>query len=324
MNEAMRAGMLEATRLIRARGLLEATVTIQRTLRSIVAPDAAADSPDPTTDGSIEGTFRVIDADSLPSPGSADVRQGPVHGPSTRFRTPRRPHFWGSSEPASRPAPAPGDVVPGERFLTGSYTNQAGTRAYKLYIPNGYHGQTLPLVVMLHGCTQTPDDFAAGHRHECARRRTPVLRGVSRPGACRQWVEMLELVQCGRPAPRPGRAIHHCRYHPPNRRHLPRRRAAGLRGRTISRRGDGRDHGDDLHRSLCGRRHPFRASLRRRPRPSFRPNRDEAGRAGPWPPARRRCSRGGAMLAGRPNNRVPRGSGYKGTPAPRSARANLR
>ena len=45
MNEAMRSGMLEATRLIRARGLLEATVTIQRTLRSIVAPDAAADSP---------------------------------------------------------------------------------------------------------------------------------------------------------------------------------------------------------------------------------------------------------------------------------------
>lgn len=70
--------------------------------------------------------------------------------------------------PVSRPRPLPDrtrDVVPdGGQFLTGSYTNQAGTRTYKLYIPSGYRAQALPLVVMLHGCTQTPDDFAAGTR----------------------------------------------------------------------------------------------------------------------------------------------------------------
>jgi poly(hydroxyalkanoate) depolymerase family esterase len=60
-------------------------------------------------------------------------------------------------------ARAPGEVYPGQ-FIEGAYTNHAGTRAYKLYIPSAYRGQALPLIVMLHGCTQNPDDFAAGTR----------------------------------------------------------------------------------------------------------------------------------------------------------------
>lgn len=68
----------------------------------------------------------------------------------------------------SRHAPEPptGRVQPG-RFLSRSFTNHAGTRTYKLYVPASYSGEAgkpVPVVVMLHGCTQSPDDFAAGTR----------------------------------------------------------------------------------------------------------------------------------------------------------------
>ena len=57
------------------------------------------------------------------------------------------------------------DIVPdGARFIEGTYSNPAGSRAYKLFIPSRYQERPLPLVVMLHGCTQSPDDFAAGTR----------------------------------------------------------------------------------------------------------------------------------------------------------------
>ena len=60
------------------------------------------------------------------------------------------------------PARAPAPLPEGARFEERTFANEAGSRAYKLYIPSGYTGQPVPLVVMLHGCTQSPDDFAAG------------------------------------------------------------------------------------------------------------------------------------------------------------------
>jgi poly(hydroxyalkanoate) depolymerase family esterase len=64
------------------------------------------------------------------------------------------------------PAPAtPPPAMPeGASFRAGVHRNAAGSRAFKLYVPAAAHARPLPLVVMLHGCTQTPDDFAAGTR----------------------------------------------------------------------------------------------------------------------------------------------------------------
>jgi poly(hydroxyalkanoate) depolymerase family esterase len=50
------------------------------------------------------------------------------------------------------------------RFLRCVYSSPIGSRAYKLYVPGSYRAEPMPLVVMLHGCKQNPDDFAAGTR----------------------------------------------------------------------------------------------------------------------------------------------------------------
>jgi poly(hydroxyalkanoate) depolymerase family esterase len=83
----------------------------------------------------------------------------------------------GGQPGAGTPRPARSTRTPrpaaGTRLLDGSYRNTAGTRGYKLYVPRGYTGQAVPLVVLLHGCTQTAADFAAGTRmNELAERET--------------------------------------------------------------------------------------------------------------------------------------------------------
>ena len=47
-------------------------------------------------------------------------------------------------------------------FSAGTHSHAGLVRGYKLYLPPGAADRALPLVVMLHGCSQDPDDFAAG------------------------------------------------------------------------------------------------------------------------------------------------------------------
>ncbi len=61
------------------------------------------------------------------------------------------------------------------KFSDGVFRNDAGQRDYKLYVPAGKPEGLLPLVVMLHGCKQDPDDFAAGTQMNRLADRTPML-----------------------------------------------------------------------------------------------------------------------------------------------------
>jgi poly(hydroxyalkanoate) depolymerase family esterase len=98
------------------------------------------------------------------------------------------------TEPAARaPQKAPADVEDRGHFSTHNYSNEAGRRQYKLYVPAGDPGEPLPLIVMLHGCTQDADDFAAGtqmnamaERHRCIV-AYPVQPQNANPSKCWNW-----------------------------------------------------------------------------------------------------------------------------------------
>lgn len=47
-------------------------------------------------------------------------------------------------------------------FEAHVFSNDAGSRAYKVYVPAGESDAPRAMIVMLHGCTQSADDFAAG------------------------------------------------------------------------------------------------------------------------------------------------------------------
>ncbi len=55
-------------------------------------------------------------------------------------------------------------TVGGGSFERFSYTNPAGTRTYKVYVPASYTGDAVPLIVDLHGCGSNADEEARWSR----------------------------------------------------------------------------------------------------------------------------------------------------------------
>src|SRR5687767_5030501 len=171
MNNRDLARMADVMRLTRAGRLQEATSAIQRLLHGQpVAP--VADAPVKRTENDpLPAAFRVIRQEA--------------------FRASRAGHVQPTSHrPRAVPRRAPDARG---QFITASYTNEAGRRSYKLYVPSGFRGQSLPLVVMLHGCTQDPDDFASGTRmnrvaeeHSCVVLYPAQAQGAN-PSKCWNW-----------------------------------------------------------------------------------------------------------------------------------------
>ena len=171
MNARLNINMLEVTRLTRDGRLDEAMALLRgATLR---AP--SSNSGGITQPGSKGPTIEMVPPSSLTKEswtfqkwGDADRLSDSGWPKALGGIGKRWPQLGlgrgleGLARPSVNRAPI---VLPdGAQFGEHVFANQAGSRGYKLYVPSGYNEQPLPLVVMLHGCTQSPDDFAAGTR----------------------------------------------------------------------------------------------------------------------------------------------------------------
>lgn len=140
MKSLLQRLMGDAARLTRSGNLHAATAAIQSALAraGLTTPGRAAPADERD----------IIDV---------SVRELPVGPALASTATPAAP-VTEPIAPARSTDPRPGTG----RFLTASHTESSGTRGYKLFLPPHRSGEAMPLVVMLHGCTQGPDDFAAG------------------------------------------------------------------------------------------------------------------------------------------------------------------
>ena len=210
--------MLAATRFVQAGRLTEATALLQRLLRGEPEPEITAS---PTPDASAGRTPRTIDlaaeaVEVTDHPPASRTGQAfgtgatswPLGGGTAGVAQPHLPEalrgflkrldggFGLGLDGLAKPFPtrAPDPVMPdGAKFLAGTYADQAGSRDYRLYVPSSYRGEPVPLVVMLHGCTQSPEDFAAGTRMNALAEEQgclvlyPAQAQAANAGRCWNW-----------------------------------------------------------------------------------------------------------------------------------------
>ena len=196
--------MMEALRLTRQGRLKEAMAVLQGASPGDAAAGAAKEKEQAATSTVLDmvpPSSETGNAWTAPRTGTASgtatrhdeiaVTRPPLGGGWVERLRALNDEFGGLADGRMKPSRV---VVPaGATFETHAYANDAGSRSYKLYVPASWKGGPLPLVVMLHGCTQSPDDFAAGTRmNDCAEEHTflvayPAQPASANPSRCWNW-----------------------------------------------------------------------------------------------------------------------------------------
>ncbi|MBV9916493.1 MAG: PHB depolymerase family esterase [Solirubrobacterales bacterium] len=181
MNNDPNTTMAEALRLTRAGRLGEASALLQQGVAG-----AGSVSPEKSTCGEPRdgrGRVRLPHGDgrhdtAMRARGTlAAPRDGLLRGAKTTPPTPlpgsNLLELSGAAKPSRPGAGAIRGAAPGGEIRRLNHTETAGTRSYDLYVPTGYAGQPVSLLVMLHGGSQDASDFAAGTRmNDLAERHT--------------------------------------------------------------------------------------------------------------------------------------------------------
>jgi len=179
--------MMEALRLTRQGKLQAAMAVLQGTPVATSPPsgktgEAVIDMVPPSSQSG--GAWTA-------SPTNAGSRLAPRGETASRSSNARTSFFDRLRRSASGTTHS--ELPAGATFDSYIFANEAGSRNYKLYVPSRFKGEALPLVVMLHGCNQSPDDFAAGTRmNERAEQQMflvayPAQTASANPSRCWNW-----------------------------------------------------------------------------------------------------------------------------------------
>lgn len=102
--------------------------------------------------------FFIHPQTAVASPAPQTRPQPVTHEPASHHSDASNVQLRAAESPVKRFVPEAG----GPQWLSSRFEHGDATHIYKLYVPSGYDGRPLPMIVMLHGAQQDPDDFAAG------------------------------------------------------------------------------------------------------------------------------------------------------------------